>query len=344
MPELPDVVVYTERIAALFGGRPLRALRIANPFLLRSVGLAASAFAGKRLRATRRMGKRVVLEFEDEHFAVVHLMIAGRFHLRDPGAKPNRNLLCDFDFETQSLTLTEAGTKRRASLHLVQGEQALSAFDRGGLEPLSSSLAEFSERLQRENHTLKRSLTDPELFSGIGNAYSDEILHRAGLSPVQRSRALGAEQTAKLHEATRTVLTEWTELLRKDTGDGFPEKVTAFRPEMAVHGRYGQPCPVCGTKVQRIVHASNEVNYCPQCQTEGKLLRDRSLSRLLHADWPKTLEELEERRVALALPSQVNTKVENVEPLPAKGSAKRAGVAPTRAEQPSTPKPRKKRS
>jgi formamidopyrimidine-DNA glycosylase len=298
VPELPDVVVYTEHIAALFADRVLTKLTIYHPFLLRSVAVSPNALAGKRLRQVERLGKRIVLGFEGDLFAVIHLMIAGRFRvaqLTTPGKKPNRLQLCSFVFDAQQLILTEAGTKRRASLYLVEGRAALAEFDRGGVEPLEADLATFQARLTSENRTLKRALTDPRLVSGIGNSYSDEILHRAQLSPVTRTSSLSAEEWARLHQAVKSVLQEWTQRLRAHAG-GFPEKVTAFRPEMAVHGRYGEPCPVCGTHVQRIRHAENEVNYCPTCQTGGRLLRDRALSRLLQADWPKTALELEELR------------------------------------------------
>lgn len=303
MPELPDVVVYTERIVARFAGVPLRALTITNPFLLRSVGVPAASFVGKRLLGATRLGKRVVLQFEGELFAVIHLMIAGRLHLKPPKFKPNKLALCSWDFGDTQMVLTEAGTKRRASLHLVTPKSALAQFERGGIEPLEVDADTFVQRLRLENRTLKRVLTDPRLFSGIGNAYSDEILHRAQLSPVTRTHSLDEPELARLYIATRESLLEWTQRLREEVGDGFPEHVTAFRPEMAVHGRFGQPCPVCGSKVQRIVHSTNEVNYCPTCQTQGKLLRDGGLSRLLHADWPKTAEELDERRETLALPA-----------------------------------------
>lgn len=304
MPELPDVVVYIERIVARFRGVPLRALTIVNPFLLRSVEVPAASFVGKRLLGAERLGKRVVLEFEAELFAVIHLMIAGRLHLKPPKFKPNKLVLCSWDFGDAQMVLTEAGTKRRASLHLVSPKSALVQFERGGIEPLEISADSFVQRLRLENRTLKRVLTDPRLFSGIGNAYSDEILHRAQLSPIARTHSLCEPELARLYVATREALLEWTQRLRAEVGDGFPEHVTAFRPEMAVHGRYGQPCPVCGSKVQRIVHSTNEVNYCPTCQTEGKLLRDGGLSRLLHSDWPKTPEELDERRETLAQPAK----------------------------------------
>jgi formamidopyrimidine-DNA glycosylase len=299
VPELPDVVVYTEHITALFADRLLTKLTIYHPFLLRSVAVPPSTLAGKRLRQVERLGKRVVLGFEGDLFAVIHLMIAGRFRVSpiapQGGKKPNRMQLCSFAFDEQQLILTEAGTKRRASLYLVEGRAALAEFDRGGIEPLEAGLTLFQARLTTENRTLKRALTDPRLVSGIGNSYSDEILHRAQLSPVTRTLSLSTEEWARLHHAVQSVLQEWTCRLR-GYARGFPEKVTAFRPEMAVHGRYGEPCPVCGTRVQRIRYAENEVNYCPTCQTDGRLLRDRALSRLLQSDWPKTVDELEELR------------------------------------------------
>ncbi|MFL5479100.1 MAG: Fpg/Nei family DNA glycosylase, partial [Gemmatimonadaceae bacterium] len=274
-------------------GQTLEKTRIAKPFLLRSVEPPISAANGKRVIGLRRMGKRIVLELEDDLFLVIHLMIAGRLRWVPAGGKvPGKVGLAAFDFPTGTLILTEAGSKRRASLWLVRGEQSLEQFARGGLEVLDAGIAEFSERLTRENHTLKRSLTDPRLFSGIGNAYSDEILHRARLSPVKHTRRLSEEETTRLFDATRAVLVEWTERLRQESGGDFPAKVTAFRDEMAVHGKFGQPCPVCGTPVQRIRYADNETNYCPRCQTDGKLLADRALSRLLKQDWPKSIDEL----------------------------------------------------
>ncbi|HUL59828.1 MAG TPA: DNA-formamidopyrimidine glycosylase family protein [Anaeromyxobacteraceae bacterium] len=302
MPELPDVQVYVEAIAARVQGRPLQRVRLGNPFLLRSADPPLAEAAGRRVIGVSRLGKRIVLALEGDLFLVVHLMIAGRLHWKEPGAKlPGRAGLAAFDFPEGSLVLTEAGTKRRAALHLVRGEAALRALDRGGIEPLAGGAGAFAAALRRENHTLKRALTDPSLFSGIGNAYSDEILHRARLSPVKLTARLDDGEIASLFDATRAVLTEWTDRLRREAGTEFPEGVTAFRPEMAVHGRHRQPCPVCGTPVQRIVRAENEVNYCPRCQTGGQILSDRSLARLLKADWPKTIEELE-RNPALGLP------------------------------------------
>ncbi len=297
MPELPDVTVYVERLALLVVGQPIDKVRIASPFVLRSYDPPIESVEGQRVVGVRRIGKRIVLALEDELFLVVHLMIAGRFRWKDRGAAiPKKLGLFALDFPNGTLLMTEAGTKKRASLHAVRGAEALSEFDRGGVEPMETDLGGFREALLRENHTLKRALTDPRLLSGIGNAYSDEILHRAGLSPVQRTAQLGDEEIERLFSACREVLTEWTERLRAEAGDGLPEKVTAFREGMAVHGRYRKPCPVCGTLVQRIRYADNETNYCPRCQTGGRVLADRALSRLLKGDWPRRIEELEERR------------------------------------------------
>jgi len=294
VPELPDVTVYVEALSARVLGQPLQRVRVQSPFLLRSADPPLGEVEGRQVVAVRRLGKRVVLALDGELFLVLHLMIAGRLHWKEPGARPpGRVGLAAFDFPAGTLTLTEAGTKRRAALHLVRGAPALAALDRGGLEPLEADLPAFAAALRRENHTLKRVLTDPGVFSGIGNAYSDEILHRARLSPVKLSQRLADEETVALREATRAVLSEWTERLRREAGAAFPEGVTAFRPEMAVHGKYRQPCPVCGTAVQRIVRAENEVDYCPRCQTGGQLLSDRSLARLLKKDWPRTIDELE---------------------------------------------------
>jgi len=296
VPELPDVVVYLDALAPRIVGTTLERARLASPFLVRSVDPPLTHAFGTKVLGLRRLGKRLVLELSTDLFLVIHLMIAGRLRWKEKGAKvPGKLGLAAFDFTRGTLILTEASTRKRASLHLVRGEDALKTFNMGGLEVLDSTLKEFRAALARERHTIKRSLTDPRLFSGIGNAYSDEILHRAKLSPITMSDRLSDDELRRLHDATRTTLREWTERLRKETGDKFPEKVTAFRPEMAVHGRYREPCPVCGSPVQRIVHAENESNYCPTCQTGGKLLADRSLSKVLKADWPKTLEELEER-------------------------------------------------
>lgn len=293
MPELPDITVYIEALASRVVGQPLERTRIAKPFLLRSVDPPMREAEGKRVTGLRRMGKRIVLELEDDLFLVIHLMIAGRLRWVPAGGKvPGKIGLAAFDFPNGTLILTEAGSKRRASLWLVRGEQSLEQFERGGLEVLDASVKEFTERLMRENHTLKRSLTDPRLFSGIGNAYSDEILHRARLSPIKHTRRLSEEEIARLFDATRATLIEWTERLRKESKGDFPGKVTAFREDMAVHGKFGKPCPVCGTSVQRIRYADNETNYCPRCQTDGKLLADRALSRLLKQDWPRSIDEL----------------------------------------------------
>ena len=296
MPELPDVTAYLVALEPRVLGQPLTGIRIASPFLLRSVDPPPREVFGRKVVALRRIGKRIVLELEDRLFVVIHLMIAGRLHWKDtpaariPGGKRG---LAAFDFPTGTLLFTEEGTKKRAALHLVRGEEALAAHDAGGIDPLTASLAEFRAALTRESHTVKRSLTDPRFFSGIGNAYSDEILHRARLSPVKLTRQLDDEEVARLHDATRATLRDWIARLTAEARQAFPEKVTAFRPDMAVHGRFGKPCPDCGAPVQRIVHADNETNYCARCQTGGKLLADRALSQLLKKDWPKSLEELE---------------------------------------------------
>jgi formamidopyrimidine-DNA glycosylase len=303
MPELPDVTVYIERLEHLLLGRTLRGFRVKSPFVVRTFEPPLESLAGSEVRAFRRIGKRIVFEFDDQRFLVLHLMISGRLFWKAAGAAlPGRRGLLAFDFDHGSLLLTEASTHKRASIHVVRGAAALTEFDRGGLEPLEISLERFAERLVEENRTLKRALTDPRLFSGIGNAYSDEILHRAGLSPVTLTRRLKSDQIGRLYDAVQSVLHVWIDRTRKEVGDGFPENVTAFREGMAVHGRYMKPCPVCGTSVQRIRYANNEVNYCPHCQTEGKLLADRGLSRLLHQDWPKTPEELEELKAQRKAP------------------------------------------
>jgi formamidopyrimidine-DNA glycosylase len=299
MPELPDVAVYIERLSALFGGQVLEGTRLKSPFLVRSFEPPLEAARGQRVTGFRRIGKRIVFELSGDLFLVFHLMIAGRFHLKPKGDKlAGKQSLLGLDFAEHTLVLTEAGSKRRASLYVVRGAASLVEFSRGGLEVLGASLPAFRDALLLENRTLKRALTDPRLFSGIGNAYSDEILHAARLSPVKLTRSLSDTEIARLHTQTAAVLELWTERLRSDVGAGFPEKVTAFRPDMAVHGRFQKPCPVCGTPVQRIEYASSELNYCPTCQTGGKLLADRGLSRLLKSDWPKTLEELEELKAA----------------------------------------------
>ena len=293
MPELPDITIYLEALRARLPGHVLERIRFANPFVLRTVSPSPDELSCKRLIDLGRIGKRIVFAFEDDLFAVLHLMIAGRLKWLDRGAKiPGKIGLLSFDFDHGSLVLTEAGSKRRASLHLVRGQEALRALDPGGMDVLTSTVESFAHALRSGNHTVKRSLTDPHLFSGIGNAYSDEILHRARMSPVRLTSKLTDLEIERLHEATIDVLNEWIERLRRETGDRFPEKVTAFRDEMAVHGKFGKPCPVCGTAVQRIVYADNETNYCARCQTDGKLLADRALSRLLKSDWPKSIDEL----------------------------------------------------
>jgi formamidopyrimidine-DNA glycosylase len=305
MPELPDVEVYVEHLRRRVAGKKLLAVRLRSPFLVRTFDPPMSSSAGRLVSGVRRMGKRIVFELDEDLFLALHLMIAGRLHWKKAGAKPPGKIgLASFDFDEGTLVLTEASTKKRASLHLVRGEDALRALDRGGIEVLDAGPCEFRTALQRESHTLKRALTDPRLFSGIGNAYSDEILHRARLSPLRLTGALTDEEVERLHATTQEVLREWARRLLEETGDVFPEKVTAFREGMAVHGRFGKPCPVCGTAIQRLVYAENEANYCPRCQTGGKLLADRSLSRLLHDDWPKTIDELEERKAALAAPKR----------------------------------------
>ncbi|HEY4001129.1 MAG TPA: DNA-formamidopyrimidine glycosylase family protein [Candidatus Xenobia bacterium] len=330
MPELPDVTLYIECLRPRIVGHALVALRLPNPFVLRSVSPTVAQVTGRQVIGVERLGKRIVLALEGQDFVVIHLMIAGRLRWRTPGSGPGapgrsaaggdrvggargrggardvatsagkkiggKLALAEFEFPTGHLWLTEAGSKRRASLTLVHGEDALLELDRGGIEIMTAKAEDFDAMLRIENHTLKRSLTDPRLFSGIGNAYSDEILHRAKLSPIKQTRTLTADEVTRLYHATRTVMQEWIERLRRETGEAFPEEVTAFRPDMAVHGKYNQPCPACDTPVQRIVFADNETNYCPTCQTGGKLLADRSLSRLLGQDWPRSLEDLEEQK------------------------------------------------
>jgi formamidopyrimidine-DNA glycosylase len=295
VPELPDVAVYIEALTERIAGRRLERVLVRNPFVLRSVDPPLERVHGAVVRSLRRVGKRIVLVFDAEVFLVIHLMIAGRLRWREPGEKPGvgpKLILAVFEFEHGTLLFTEAGSKRRASMQVVKGEAALRALDRGGVEPLDVTRDEFREALIRENHTLKRTLTDPRLFSGIGNAYSDEILHAARLSPLKLSRALNDEEIDRLYNATRTTLVDWTARLRAEAGERFPDRVTAFRDGMAVHGRFKEPCPVCGTPVQRIVYADNECNYCARCQTGGRLLADRSLSRLLKDDWPRSIDDL----------------------------------------------------
>jgi formamidopyrimidine-DNA glycosylase len=299
VPELPDVTVYVEALEQRVLGETLERVRVWNAFLVRTARPPLDTTAGKRVLGVSRLGKRIVFALEDELYLALHLMIAGRLHWKAKDWKESgRAVLALFDFPGGKLVLTEQGSKRRAALHVLQGEEALRQLDRGGIEPLRATVEQFAEALRRESHTLKRTLTDPTLLSGIGNAYSDEILHRARLSPVKLTRSLTDEEVARLHAATQAVLTEWVARLRTEMGDRFPEKVTAFRPDFATHGRYGKPCPVCGVLVARIVHGENETNYCPGCQTDGRLLADRALSRLLGSDWPKTVEEMEQRKAA----------------------------------------------
>lgn len=294
MPELPDVVIYVDRLEAFIGSRTLQKLRVLNPFVLRSVDPSPAALEGRTVTGATRLGKRIVIAFEGDVFLVIHLMIAGRLRWRPPAKKIGGKLaLAALEFEHGTLFLTEAGTTRRAMMHVVAGADGLAAFDRGGLDVFDADVATFGERLRSANHTLKRALTDPRLFDGIGNAYSDEILHRARLSPLQLTRNLDDAEVATLFHACRDTLQEWMQRLAADVGEGFPEEVTAFRPEMAVHGRFRQPCPDCGSPVQRIRYASNETNYCARCQTGGRLLADRAMSRLLKDDWPRSLDELD---------------------------------------------------
>ena len=331
MPELPDVTIYVERLRALAIGQPLEAIRIASPFVLRTVSPAPGELRGAAVESVDRLGKRIIIGVTADRYLVIHLMIAGRLRWKKRGDKlPAKVGLAAFDFPTGTLVFTEASPKKRASLHLVAGRAGLVEFDRGGLDVLAATAAQFAERLRSERHTIKRALTDPTLFDGIGNAYSDEILHAAKLSPFRMTPSIGDAEIAALHAACATTLKRWTQRLRDEVGDGFPDKVTAFRPEMAVHGKYGQPCPVCGTRVQRIVYADNEANYCPTCQTEGRLLADRSLSRLLKDDWPRSLDELDERKAQrVAPPAAAPAVAHEAEP----------AVAPAAAHKPSK-KPR----
>jgi formamidopyrimidine-DNA glycosylase len=303
MPELPDITVYLEALETRVLGRRLEQMRVRNPFLLRTVSPPLATIEGRVVTSLQRIGKRIAFGFQGDYWLVLHLMIAGRLHWIVPGSKPARKQnAAVFQFPDGTLVLTEAGTRKRASLHLVHGSDALQEMDPGGIEITSCSEQKFASVLRSESHTLKRALTDPGLFSGIGNAYSDEILHAAQLSPVALTPKLSAEQIIRLYRATKEVLQKWVKILRDQAGNDFPEKVTAFRPEMAVHGKFGHACPTCGSKVQRIRYAENETDYCPTCQTGGRLLADRSLSLLLKKDWPKTAEELEEMRSARALP------------------------------------------
>jgi len=323
VPELPNILVYLRALEPRVVGQPLERVRLASPFLLRSVDPPLDAAIGRPVTGLRRIGKRIVLVFPDDVFLLVHLMIAGRLHWKRPGARiPGKIGLAAFDFPRGTLLLTEAGTTRRASLHLARGEAALRTHDAGGLEVLEADLTAFAAAVRREPHTLKRVLTDPAVLSGIGNAFSDEILHRARLSPVQIASRLGEVEVAALYRATRQVVEEWTERLAREAGAGFPEEVTAFHPAMAVHGRFGRPCPACGAAVQRIVHAENETHYCPRCQTGGRLLADRALSRLLKRDWPRTLAAWEERRAAASGP---------LVPAPPPRAARRPGATARRA-------------
>ena len=297
MPELPDISSYLVALRRQIVGQRLETIHVRSPFLVHTVTPELESLIGETVQDLSRIGKRIVWHFSQERYLIFHLMIAGRYHWKKPGTRPSgKNDLAAFGFTQGTLMLTEASKKKRATLHLVVGLSALDQFDRGGIDPLQCSLPQFSAAMRRENHTLKRSLADPRLLSGIGNAYSDEILFAARLSPVLLTSRINDEQLATLHAAMQQVLSEWTDRLNQEAARAFPERVTAFRPEMAVHGKFGQPCVVCGTTIQRIVHAENESNYCPRCQTGGKLLADRSLSRLLKDDWPKTIEEWEERR------------------------------------------------
>jgi len=331
VPELPDITVYVERLAALTVGRPLEGFRIASPFVLRTVAPSPRELIGARVTGVERLGKRIVLGLEGERFVVIHLMIAGRLRWKERGAKvPGKVGLAALDFPDGTVIFTEASPKKRASIHIVAGRAALAEHDRGGLDVLAATADDFGARLRGERHTVKRSLTDPTLFDGIGNSYSDEILHAARLSPFRMTPSMTDEEIGRLHRACVETLQLWIARLREEVGDGFPETVTAFRPEMAVHGKFGQPCPVCGTPVQRIVYADNEANYCPTCQTEGRLLADRALSRLLKEDWPRSLEELEERRAKAPAPAAAAVPPA---PAPAAGDATtEAAVPPAPAE------------
>ncbi len=330
MPELPDITIYAERLAAYTVGRPLRALRIASPFLLRSVDPPVSAVVGKPVVGIGRIGKRLVLDFDDDLHVVIHLMIAGRLRWKPALVKiPHKLGLAAFDFDHGSVLFTEASKKKRASLHVVRGTAALAEHGRGGIDLLTSSTPDVITALRAENHTIKRALTDPTIIDGVGNAYSDEILWAAQMSPFRQTRTLSDDELAGVHLAARTSLTAWIERLRAEVGDGFPDEVTAFRAEMAVHGKYGQPCPRCAAPVQRIVYADNEANYCARCQTDGKLLADRGLSRLLKADWPRTLEALEDRKVEARAAARESAPV-----APALPAATDTGTAPVPGKKP----------
>ena len=348
MPELPDVTVYVERLRALAVGQPLEAIRIASPFVLRTVSPSPGELCGQAVASVERLGKRIVIGVAGDRFLVIHLMIAGRLRWRPRGDKlPAKVGLAAFDLPNGTLVFTEASPRKRASLHLVAGRAGLAEFDRGGLDVLAATPAAFAARLRSERHTVKRALTDPTLFDGIGNAYSDEILHAAHLSPFRMTQSITDAEVAALHRACIATLNLWTQRLRDEVGDGFPDKVTAFRPEMAVHGKYGEPCPVCGTKVQRIVYADNEANYCPTCQTEGRLLADRSLSRLLKEDWPRSLEELEERKaqrvaappIAPAAPAPAMTATAPAAPTPPPARRSTPGRSRAAAPPPTSPSP-----
>jgi formamidopyrimidine-DNA glycosylase len=346
VPELPDITVYVERLAAYTVGRPLRGLRIASPFLLRTYEPPARELVGRSIVEVSRMGKRIVLGFEDDLFAVIHLMIAGRLRWKKAGAPvPGKIGLAAWDFDHGTLMFTEASPKKRASLYLVRGRDGLAEHDRGGLDLFAATTEDFAAVLRSERHTIKRALTDPTLIDGVGNAYSDEILHAARMSPFRTTVALTDEEIAGLHAAAKRCLTEWIARLRAEVGDRFPDEVTAFRPEMAVHGKYGQPCPDCGAPVQRVVYASNEANYCAKCQTDGKLLADRSMSRLLKDDWPKTLEALEDRkatRIAAApSPSTTPTTTPNPSPNPNPKPKPKPSPSPSPSPEPKpNPKPK----
>ncbi|MHB8585152.1 MAG: Fpg/Nei family DNA glycosylase [Thermoplasmatota archaeon] len=345
MPELPDVDVYVDALRARIVGQVLRSVRLASPFLLRTVDPPIAAVMGRPVREVRRMGKRIVWEFDEELSLVIHLMIAGRLHWKKAGAKvAGRAALAAFDFDGGTVLFTEASSRHRASLHILRGEATLRAMDPGGLEPLTADRSTFRAALRRENHTLKRALADPTILSGIGNAYSDEILHRAKLSPLLLTAKASDAELTRLWTATQSVLGEWRDRLAREANGAFPEKVTAFRPGMAVHGRFGEPCPACGTPVQRIAYGENECNYCPRCQAGGKLLADRSLSRLFHADWPKTIDEWELRKAAQGREAGAGTGAEEAkEPGPVKDeppARDKERPAPKDKEYPMPRKPR----